>query len=319
MLLGTFLGQIVRARGDFAVVDDQALLQTLIARCRDLDVNLAECCSLLNLSWSHGRIQVRTTAGSYNVRLVVDASGGLSPIAKTFRLHRIDGFYAVCGAHVKGIKLHSVDVVLAHVGHLGDPPPALEVVPTSETSAFCAVFTYSLPKAQSLEAMFQNYCQHNDFFSWTAGTRVVTAKAGAIPIGSLRRRHLPGVALIGEAALIQPPLLGTAFNEILEYADPIASHLSSALAQSTGVPKRPTYRFPSLKRIQDRLQLEMTRVLLRGNMEAFERLTRFANSLPEPTLYKLCSNELNWLDVMDAAVRLPARLFLARMRPIGRG
>jgi hypothetical protein len=252
---------------------------------------------------------------------VIDATGGLSPIAATFRLHRIDGFYAVYGAHLRNINLHSGDIVLAYVDHLGDPPPILEVIPSGEGSAYCAVFTYSrqLTKPQSLEMMFHTYCRHNDFFSMTPQTEIGQAKMGAIPIGSARSRQLPGVALIGEAALVQPPLLGTAFNEILEYSRPVCSHLTRILSQTSGVPTAPGYPYPLLKRVQDRLQLEMTRLLLRGNVEALDRLTRFVKSLPEPMVYNLISNELGWLGLASAAARLPAHLFLAKNRQSGRG
>jgi hypothetical protein len=166
--------------------------------------------------------------------------------------------------------------------------------------------------------MFRTYCQHNEFFSTTPQTEIGQSKMGAIPIGSARRRQLAGVAHIGEAALIQPPLLGTAFNEILEYSRPVCSHLSRILNETSGIPTAPGYEYPLLKRVQDRLQLEMTRLLLRGNVEAFDRLTRFADSLPEAMVYDLFSNELGWLGLISAASRWAAHLLWTRYRRPGR-
>ena len=307
LVVGTFLSGPVSATGDLAVVDDHLLLHRLLDRCRVSDVMLFDSSPLLSFTWAEERLWVETTAGSFRARLLVDATGGQSPIAATFRLHRLDGFYGVYGRYLRDIDLRSPDVVLAYVEHLGNPPPIFEVIPCGESSAYCAVFTYSrqLPPPRSLEEMFDTYCRHNQFFSTTAATVLGPTKMGAIPIGRRTRKHLPGVTAIGEAALIQPPLLGTAFNEILEYSKPICAQLSSALAGSHGVPRSVSFRYPLLKRAQDRLQLHMTRLLLRGNIETFDRLARFAQHLPDSALYNLCSNELTWPQFVSAALMFP--------------
>lgn len=314
MILGTFLGGTARARGDLAVVDDQALLRLLIGRCRDAGVVLAERTTLLSLDWTATHIDVKTSGGRYRARLVVDATGGLSPIATTFRLHRLDGFYAVYGARLRGIVLHTDDIVLAFVEHLGDPPPILEVIPCGDDSAYCAVFTYSrqLSKPQTLEAAFRQYCRHNRFFSMTPRTTIIVPKMGAIPIGHMRPKYLPGIAAVGEAALVQPPLLGTGFDEILEYSRPVSLHLSDVLGATDGVPAAPNYHYPVFKRVQDRLQLQLCRMLLRGNVEALDRLVRFTGSLPEGTAYNLCSNELTWPDLLSAVLRLPRYMLASK-------
>ena len=305
LVVGTFLSGPVSAMGDLVVVDDHMLLQRLLDRCRVSGVTLLNNSPLLSFVKAEERLRVVTTAGSFHARLLVDATGGQSPIAATFRLHRLDGFYGVYGGLLRNIDLRSQDIVLAYVEHLGHPPPILEVIPCGESRAYCAVFTYSrqLVPPLSLEEAFNGYCRHNQFFSTTKATVFGPAKMGAIPIGSRIRRHLPGVTAIGEAALIQPPLLGTAFNEILEYCDPICAHLSSALARTDGVPSAVNFCYPLLKRAQDRLQLHMTRVLLGGNIETFDRLARFAQHLPDSALYNLCSNELSWPQIVSAALK----------------
>jgi flavin-dependent dehydrogenase len=119
LVAGTFLGGTVRTARDFAVVDDQALLGTLVGRCRAAGVQFEEGCSLLNLAWTKDHIDSQTTTGRYRTRLVIDATGGLSPIAATFRLHRIDGFYAVYGVlavdfHFCGAFFESFDPYQRH-------------------------------------------------------------------------------------------------------------------------------------------------------------------------------------------------------------
>jgi hypothetical protein len=307
MIVGTFLGGYLETSGDLVVVDDQLLMHRLVERCRSRGVMLAEQCSLLNLSWTEKRLHIQTTSDSYTTRLVIDASGGQSPIAATFRLHKLYGFFSVYGALLRNIRLHTKDMVLAYVEHLGDPPPIVEVFPCGDDSAYCCVFLYSkqLVPLHKLETAFRTHCRHNSFFSISDQTEFVTPKMGAIPIGRARRRHLAGIVPMGEAGLVQPPLLGSAFNEVLEYCQEVCSHVSRVLGDVSGVPPKPSYQYPLLKRVQDRLQLQLMRALLDGDIAVFDRLVRIMSKLPSKTVYNFCSNELSWREMLEVVVRLP--------------
>jgi 2-polyprenyl-6-methoxyphenol hydroxylase-like FAD-dependent oxidoreductase len=316
MTVGTFLGGRVVTEGDFAVVDEELLLSDLVERCRQRCALLAERSTLLNLSWVADRhVKVQTTNDTYLTRLVIDATGGLSPIAQTFRLHKLKGFYAVYGARLQNIHLLTPDIVLAYVGHLGNPPPILEVIPCGADSAYCAVFIYSrtVVPPHTLDSMFRAYCHHNPFFAMRPTTEIVSPKLGSIAIGSLRRRWLPRVLPIGEAAMVQPPLLGTAFNEVLEYSEAICSHVDCFLEKDANSRRFVAYRYPLLKQTQDRVQLMLSELLLRENTEAFDRLVRFMNALPSDVVFKLYSNELNWMQLLSVAGRLVVHaLFTSR-------
>lgn len=307
MSASTFLGAHLAVQGDFAVVDDPRLLAELLARCRSRGVELLENCELVNLRWTHDGLHVLTTGETFLTRLVADATGGGSPIASTFRLHRIDGFYAVYGALLEGIKLHTADIVLGHVGFLGEPMPVFELIPAGPDSAYCVVFTFSksLIAPTALAALFERYCQHNPFFDLTYQTKRGVEKSGAIPIGRVRRRRLPGVVPLGEAALIQPPLMGTAFNAVLDYSESVCAQISSSLKQSSGVVHVPRKLYPMLKLAQDRIQLVVARSLMTGNVEMFDATIKVLGRLPERVLFNFFSNELTIREALQVAARLP--------------
>lgn len=310
MVFGTFLGGHLETSGDLVVVNDQLLMSLLVERCRRRGVLFADRCSLLNLKWTNNRILVQTTSKSYVTRLVVDASGARSPIAATFRLHKLYGFFSVYGALLQKITLRSDKIVLAHVEHLGDPPPIIEVFPCGKEAAFCSAFIYSkqLTSPQNLKTLFEEHCSKNSFFATSDDTEIVSPKMGAIPIGRIRRQHLPGIVSVGEAGLVQPPLLGSAFNEVLEYCQDVCAHITRVLRNTTGVPTRPSYRYPLLKRVQDRLQLNLICALLEGNVEAFDRFVRTMAKLPSETVYNLCFSELTWRQIAATAIRVPLSL-----------
>jgi flavin-dependent dehydrogenase len=307
MVFGTFLGGYLETFGDLAVVNDQLLMGILVERCRQRGVVFTEHCSLLNLKWADNRILVQTTSRSYVTRLVIDASGARSPIAATFRLHKLYGFYSVYGALLRNIRLRSDKIILAHVERLGDPPPILEVFPTGKDSAYCSVFIYSklLTPPRSLKSLFEEHCSKNSFFVTSGHTEIVSPKMGAIPIGSIRKQHLAGIVPLGEAGLVQPPLLGSAFNEVLEYCEDVCAHVTQVLRRTAGVPSTPSYTYPLLKRIQDRLQLRLIRALLDGNVEVFDQFVRAMAKLPPATIYDLCFSELTWRQIAATAIRSP--------------
>src|SRR5208282_4565410 len=157
-------------------------------------------------------------------------------VAATFRLHHIDGFYAVYGGLLNHIILHTSDIVLGYVSHLGNPPPVFELIPTGPNSAYAVIFVYtkSLIAPRSLAATFEENCRHNPFFHVTDHTTRSNEKSGAIPIGRARRRKLKGVISVGEAGLIQPPLMGTAFNEVLEHSETVCSRVSEIFENTSG-------------------------------------------------------------------------------------
>lgn len=310
MTIGTFLGGHLETHGDLVVVDDQLLMSRLIERCNSRGVCFTNQCSLLNLKWTNDRILVQTTSTSYATRLVVDASGANSPIAKTFRLHRLYGFFSVYGALLRNIRLSSDKIILAHAERLGDPPPIIEVYPIGENAAFCSVFIYSkqLTQPEKLKTLFEEHCEHNSFFTTSGHSVTVSPKMGAIPIGRIHKQHLAGIVSIGEAGLVQPPLLGSAFNEVLEYSQDLCNHITQLLRTTSGIPKRPGFSYPLLKRLQDRLQLSFICALLNSNVVAFDQFVRSVSKLPSQTIYNLCFNELTWTQIAPMVMRIPLRI-----------
>jgi 2-polyprenyl-6-methoxyphenol hydroxylase-like FAD-dependent oxidoreductase len=307
MHAGTFLGSKLTIPGDLVVVDDEAFMKILIDRCIRRDVKILDKCMILNLNWVQNRIRVETSRESYMTRLVVDASGSQSLLAHTFRLHRIEGFLSCYGAHLKPLRMLTQNVILAYVNHLGDPPPGLEIAPTGDDSAYCMVFVYSrkLITPSSLTSLFYQNCHHNPFFETVPQTKFTAGKAGVVPIGAIRRQNIPGLISLGEAGMVQPPLMGTAFNEILEYSEDICSHISHQLFSGPGIPNAPAYTYPYRKRIQDRIQLALVRKLMDRNVEAFDTFVKDMSRFPAQTLFNFCSNELTWKDLLAVVSRAP--------------
>jgi hypothetical protein len=311
LIAGTFLGGHVVTSGDLAVVDENKLLSVLIGRCQEQRAVLCDRCALVTLRWKANRVHAVGSRRTFAARLLIDTSGGCSPLAATFRLHKLRGFYAVYGAHLSPLELRGPEIIVAYVDHLGDPPPVLEVIPTANDAAHCVVFTCTkrLPSGRALRALFEGYRACNPFFRCTPNTVTLGEKSGAIPIGQLRRKGVPLVLPFGEAGMIHPPLLGTGFNAILDHVDDFCAYVAQLLSRGS-IPEKAdlSYHYPLLKQMQDRLQLRLAQQLIDGNVEALDALLRFVAVLPQETIYRICSNEMTWGEVVKVALRLPQSL-----------
>jgi 2-polyprenyl-6-methoxyphenol hydroxylase-like FAD-dependent oxidoreductase len=307
MTCGTFLGARVSIHGDFVVVDDEHLLGALVERCRSRGARLIGNCALLNLSWTKERLRVQTSTGDFLVRLVVDATGGASLVARTFRPHKVSAYYSIYGALLQNIRLHSQEIVLAYVNQLGHPPPMLEVFPTGAESAYCVVFVCSRSAVapHTLADAFEIDCRRNPFFETTANTKRGEIKAGVIPLGLRRRWRLRGVTAVGEAGLIQPPFTGAAFNATLEHSIEVCNQISRALQRTQGIAEVPTISYPALKNAQDMLQLLLIGKLGQGNVEWTDQLLRALSRFPEELVGRMLGNHLTWSELTHMAVRFP--------------
>ena len=289
--IGSFLGGLALATGDFAVVDEHCLLNRLVERCAEKGAAFVANADLRGVHWLGRRIVVSTNQGQWRTRLMIDATGGSSPIAATFRLHRLDGFFSIYGGHIEKIRLHTQDIIGAHVLRLGYPTPIFEVFPTSSSSAFVVVFlaTRRLARLDSMRACFDDHVRANPFFDCTSDTKEIEGKMGGIPIGRLRRKSLPGIFPFGEARLIQSPLIGGAFNETLEEAQHACQEIERALDRGDGLAD---VRFPvtNRKRFNDVLQRPLVRNLFKGTLEEYHRIVRLLEELGPHASYRLfCS------------------------------
>lgn len=308
--LGTFQGSLSYAEGQFTVVNDAVLLSLLIDRCRLASVRLTENTKLLSIARESHRVVAHTTDGPYNARLILDASGGSSPFAATFRLHRLHGFYSIYGAHLENLNLHTADVIGAHVVHFGHPAPLFEIFPTGPTSAFCVVFVVAkhVVEPQTLKSTFDEHVAHNPFFTVTEATRVVDLKLGVVPIGRSVHRAIPGILPVGEAGMLQSPLLGAAFNEVLVHADRIVNTVVDAFERQQQGTVSPRITYPIAKVLNDSLQGLLVRPLLDGELASFERVVQFIKDLGPERAYRLFGTQLEWRDA-PAVLKASARYF----------
>jgi flavin-dependent dehydrogenase len=305
--IGTFQGPVAEAHGNFTTVDERTLLALLVERCVEASVRLVEDTKVLSVARADGRQVASTTRGQFHARVVLDASGGASPFAATFRLHRLEGFYSIYGAHLRDLDLATGDVVGAHIVHFGHPAPLFEVIPTGPTSAFCVVFLASrtVVAPTTLSALFQEHVAHNPFFVPRRSGGVLDVKMGVIPIGSGCGRAPRGILPVGEAGMLQSPLLGAAFNEILEYGDHIVDKVRDAFRAGRDGIVHPRVTFPAIKAVNDRVQLLLARRLLEGTLASFERLVQFMKILGPVRSYRMFCTKLGWVDlpfVMSAAL-----------------
>ena len=298
---GTFLGGFAAAKGDFAVTAEEDILRLLADRCRKAGVTVHEKSAAEAVHWEDDRIVTATTAGEFRSRLLIDATGGGSKIAATFRHRSIDGFFTVYGERVDDVMLRNTDIAGGHILRLGQPPVILEVIPISNTSVYCAVFTVT-QEAQRFEVLasaLETYVQRNPFFIWTKASRKPgIAKFGAIPIGVALHKQTARAIAFGEAGMMQSPLFGGAFNEALAYAHHFAGQVEAGMKKGREGNRNWRVRYPLRKRINDSLQRSLVLSLIDGSTPRLEHLVKLLSHLGERRACRFFLGELSMREVL---------------------
>lgn len=303
---GTFLGEPAAVAGSLAVTSEEDVLARLVARCSLASVGIHENCPVEAIRWIEGGILASTPRGDIRCRLLIDATGGRSPIAATFCLHKLHGFFTVYGERVDGITFYASDIAGGHVLRLGHPPLILEIIPVSDSSAYCCLFTIT-KRAQRYEvlgAALDEQVRRNPFFSWTKSSRYARlSKFGVIPIGRLRHRHFPRVTSFGEAGLMQSPLFGGAFNEALVHANHFAQRVADTLDAGREGSPRKRFGYSLEKKMNDSIQSSLVKGLIDGTTGHLQKLVDLMRRLGESSSCRLLLGELSIGEVLALGLK----------------
>ena len=300
----TFLGPPAFASGNHAVVNDTALLASLKERAIGNGASIFEHSELVSLDWKDSKIVAGIHTGErLSARYLIDATGGSSPVVASLGISRIEGFYSVYGAYLENIDLVTTDIIGADVIYLGSPAPILEVIPTGRDSAHCVIFTIGRRATQPerLRAEFERNCRLNPYFRTTSGT-VSSPKFGVIPIGTQRKKWPPRIGLFGESALIQPALLGTAFNEVVLQVDDFASQILQAAARDQVRIDPPTRTISQT--LNDWIQLKLAMRILDGSAADIEWIAEAIRQMGPQVAYRLFLSEMRWAELIKVASKL---------------
>jgi 2-polyprenyl-6-methoxyphenol hydroxylase-like FAD-dependent oxidoreductase len=266
------------------------------------------------IRWVDRDLEVHWGPSHLRTRLLIDCSGGSSAIASTFRLHKLTGFFTIYAEHRTGLTFPPDTMVTAQASVLGHPPVFFELMPTGHDSAFCIAFTATrrAQRFEQLEATLREQLAGREFVVAAPESEITHRARGVIPVGRMKR-HLPGLASFGEAAMLQPPLLGTAFNEVLEYAHSVAEQVIEALEQHRVRSFYPRYRLA--KHFNDSLQWWFAKRLIDASVEDIDYLVRLSAHIPPETLFALYSNEMSFGQFL-ASVRDVAAGLLSEFRRV---
>lgn len=300
--IGSFWGSTAEAVGDFSIIDSHLMLSTLRERCEALGVQIYEEAPVRRVVPLHDRAEVHHRGGPSTARLVVDATGGGSQIAASLRSHQILGFFSVFAREYSGLELSSDDVVAAHVLRFGNPLPQFELLPTGPNSGLCVMFVASekVVAPALLEPLLSEHLADNPFVRLRRDSTRGSPKFGLIPIGKPRNsQRRPGFISFGEAALLQSPLLGAAFNEVLDWVESFSGTIAASL-DSEGTPT-PYWKPPWSKRVNDKIQLLMASKLIDCSLDDFDFLVQQLQRLGSTGAYRLLATRLLATDLLALA------------------
>ncbi|MDP7080975.1 MAG: NAD(P)/FAD-dependent oxidoreductase [Candidatus Undinarchaeales archaeon] len=220
-----------------ALVDEGKVMAKWRDQAESYGCNLLEKTSYRDLSYTDKGVEIDTDAGPLRARLVIDATGYNSPIAKKLGLNKEPDYYVpTYGGYVEGASFPDPTSGLVVVRD-ADTDVFGEYFPLSEERGVSWVFQTIKPDeyaAKSEDEWIQGLRDaYEDFASKdpeVAGSHLVKECYGVIPMRQMDRKAADRVLLVGDAGG-QTPFCTLGFNSIFKGHERVAEQVGYLLEQ----------------------------------------------------------------------------------------
>ncbi len=259
-----------------------------------------------------GLVRVETSKGDFFCRLLVDASGFSSIIAKKNTLANGALYWSCFGCKAAGLKNFDSDttVIIENLVD-GDPLPFWMIFPIGKTKSVPIVF-YLGKKPVSKAKMARGFEKHIRLPQYARvfkGHRVIEEKIGWIPLWA-PKTAFERVALVGDAGGWAPALCGTGFNAILSRYEQVSENLEKLLEKNDLSEESISKALSPCEHETDSqaLQSALSLVISKCDSQTFEKLIASAKSVEPEILARLVEMRQSHSDVVGIANALAEKL-----------
>ena len=224
------------AEGDScALVDEEKVMAKWRGQAESYGCRLLENTSYRDLSYTDNGVEVETDSGQIKAKLLIDATGYDSPIARQLGLHKEPDYYVpTFGGYVEGASFPDPTSGLVVVRD-ADTDVYGEYFPLSEDRGVSWMFQTISPKeyaTKSEDEWIQGLRDAYDGFASkdpeVAGSHLVKECYGVIPMRQMDRKAADRVLLVGDAGG-QTPFCTLGFNAIFKGHERVAEQLGHLL------------------------------------------------------------------------------------------
>jgi len=216
------------------LLDENKILKKWLNAVRHQGATVLEECEFLSFSYLNRAIRIKTTKGSFEGRLLIDASGHSSKIVKALNLLKERAYWLCYGGVISNIQdLDYKSLVITDVLKKDKPRPFWIVYPISKNCAEMALCFLVRDKSSSLEELnkkkFWEYTKNSNYASKLRNMKFEQEKQSYISAGKLKTNALDRLLIVGDAGCLAPATTGTGFDLILSCYDLFTERLKRKL------------------------------------------------------------------------------------------
>ncbi|MGV8151372.1 MAG: lycopene cyclase family protein [Candidatus Woesearchaeota archaeon] len=215
-------------KDNFVVLDSNTVLKMWYVEAKSNNVVFKKT-FLKDVESFDGGVSVRTNAGTYSSKLLIDCTGILSPILKKHKLVDHINTWILAGGCVKNIKLKNPESI-SFIPINDERNTYIGIYPRSRTSADIYAF-YNLNEQvgefSDVRPIFKSFLRQE------YPDAIIKSKLmGRIVGGELKKYSLDNIVFFGQAGMTDPPGCGMGFNQILRYHKKFARNIHECMRKS---------------------------------------------------------------------------------------
>jgi flavin-dependent dehydrogenase len=250
-------------------VDEHAVLKYWAKKTAAQSAVFKENTKFLGLAQRKDCAQVKTTKGIFTAKIVIDAMGIESPIAKKYKIYQKLFYWPIYGEEITTPHLTKEDYILGLVMAREKPITWAEVFAAKPGTSVVYVFKYLAEKTDplKLEKEQREFLDHSEFKNKFRGYKIIRRVHGVIPMG-LSRTHIAGrVFFFGDTGLLAPSALGSGFTNIIQHHKRFAHHISNCIRKNKFDEKSLDYPYTENEVLNREVQLLIGLIFLHATAE----------------------------------------------------
>jgi len=218
------------------IIDEHKVLEKWAKEAKKKKVTFHEKTIFQKFNYNRGGVKVSTSKGILQARLLIDASGESSKIAKKYGMVKIIGYHSTYGGLYENLNIDNPDkIVMWDYLKKSKPIKLWLIYPLSKSKAYTLIYLTSSKKypIDKLKRYFKDYIKKVSYLPrMMKNAKLLESKFGYIPLYERKKAAINRVLILGDAAGLDPPCFGGGFYIVLSLYKKFAERIKEKLKEN---------------------------------------------------------------------------------------
>ncbi|MFH2021005.1 MAG: lycopene cyclase family protein [archaeon] len=281
--VSSFSGKKIFINADLVTMDDLGVLDFYKKEIRKHGSIVHENCKLIGTRKKKDNIEITTSNGKINGRLLIDCSGVESKLAKDIYDRE---FYCPTYGGIYNYRIKDEEICLVKAAMRGPPAVFLSIYPMNKSQVVVYTDEYLTRKKNPLLLKKDHELNINNSHlkDKLKGKKMVREVYGIIPMGSMKKNSLDNIFFFGDSSLVGAPIVGSGFTNIILHSHAIADHLTEKLASKKLTEKDLEFKYNEKERMNRDLLMLLNVFLIYAKPDQIDSLFECLKLLGNKTL-----------------------------------